>query len=263
VAPSVSGLLYHLISRIPAAASASAPTPAHSTSSWGGLIRRRRIARVTFEGVIRVRRTKSGVTLAVRASCLVVGCMRAFRWVVRRVVRRVRIVSAFVRRSSGIRVCRVVSLVDWWWREVIATWVRSLRLIIADAVVRWGCVIAAIFIGGVRFAVVVFGASFFAVTTLAVSVLVIRISARANCASGESSSRQLPFPALAPSPASASSVWTAGAGASSVPPPIHTRLFVAVVSAGTAFRVDRVIAVSYSVNDCATSAACLCSTRRR
>jgi hypothetical protein len=63
-----------------------------------------------------------------------------------------------VRRSSGIRVCRVVSLVDWWWREVIATWVRSLRLIIADAVVRWGCVIAAIFIGGVRFAVVVFGA---------------------------------------------------------------------------------------------------------
>ena len=49
-------------------------------------------------------------------------------------------------------------MVDWWWREVVATWVRGLRLIVADAVVWWRCVVAAVFVRGVRFAVVVFGA---------------------------------------------------------------------------------------------------------
>jgi hypothetical protein len=32
-----------------------------------------------------------------------------------------------------------------------------------------------------------------------------------------------------------------------VPPPIHTRLLVAVVSAGAAFRIDRIVAVSYHI----------------
>jgi hypothetical protein len=57
---------------------------------------------------------------------------------------------------SSIRICRVVRLVDWWRREVVATWIRGLRLIIADAVMRRRCVVAAIFIRGIRFAVVVF-----------------------------------------------------------------------------------------------------------
>jgi hypothetical protein len=61
-------------------------------------------------------------------------------------------------RRSSIWVCWVVCLVDWWWREVVATWVRGLRLIVADAVVWWRCVVAAVFVRGVRFAVVVFGA---------------------------------------------------------------------------------------------------------
>jgi hypothetical protein len=145
------------ISRIPAAASASAPTPAHSTSSRGCLTRRRRIARVAFEGVVRVRRAEGGIAFAVRASCLVVRCVRAFRWIVCGVVCWVRVVGAFVRRSC-IRVCRMVCLVDWWWREVVATWVRGLRLIIAYAVVWRRCVVAAVFVRGVWFAVVVFRA---------------------------------------------------------------------------------------------------------
>ena len=145
------------ISRIPAAAPASAPTPAHSTSSRGCFTCRRRVARIAFEGVVRVWCTKGGVAFAVRASSLVVRCVRALRWVIRRVVRWVWVVSALMRRSS-IWVCWVVCLVDWWWREVVATWVRGLRLIVADAVVWWRCVVAAVFVRGVRLAVVVFGA---------------------------------------------------------------------------------------------------------
>jgi hypothetical protein len=89
--------------------------------------------------------------------------------------------------------------------------------------------------------------SLFTLTALAISALVIRICARTRCTGGESSSRQLLSPALAPTSASASSVWAAGAGASPVPPPIHTRLLVAVVSAGAAFRIDRIVAVSYHI----------------
>jgi hypothetical protein len=144
------------ISRIPATAPASAPAPAHATPSWGCVTRRCRVARVAFESVVRVRCTERGVAFAVRASCLVVRCVRALWWVVRGIVRWVRVVGAFVRRGS-IRVCWVVCLVDWWRREVVATWVRRLWLIIADAVVWRRCVVAAVLVRGVRFAVVVFG----------------------------------------------------------------------------------------------------------
>jgi hypothetical protein len=140
-----------------ASASASASAPTHATSSRSCIARRRWIARIAFEGDIRIRCTKGGVALAVSASCLVVRCVRALRWVVRGIVRWVRVVSAFVRRSS-IRVCRVVCLVNWRWGEVVATWVRGLRLIIANTVVWRRCVVAAVFVRGVRFAVVVFGA---------------------------------------------------------------------------------------------------------
>jgi len=58
-------------------------------------------------------------------------------------------------RRRSIRVCRVVCLVDWRRREVVATWIRCLWLIIADAVMGRRRVVAAVFVGSVRFAVVV------------------------------------------------------------------------------------------------------------
>jgi hypothetical protein len=110
--------------------------------------------------------------------------VRAFWRIVCRVVLWVRVVSAFLLRS--IRICLMVALIDWWRREVSATWVWSLRLVVANSAVWRRRVVTAIFIGCIRLTVFFVAASFFAGITLALPVLVIRIASSTHSASSES-----------------------------------------------------------------------------
>lgn len=120
------------ISRIPAAAPAPTPAPfsAGLTASCCMVVGMRRIARITLECVVWVRRAQSSIAWAVSTATLFIGCVRAFWWVVCRVVLRIRVISAFLLRCIRIRL--MVRLVNRRRREVVATWVRCLRLIVAD-----------------------------------------------------------------------------------------------------------------------------------
>jgi hypothetical protein len=106
----------------------------------------------------------------------------------------------------SILICRRIGLINWWRREVGTAWVWSLRLVVADIAVRLRRVVAGVLIGCIWLAVFIIMAwrwvsayasarfrwsiltSFFASTTLAVPVLVIRVASSSDSTSSEAGS---------------------------------------------------------------------------